>query len=180
MGEVRNEGFEHATRKYAESLEDFVGNHELPWRWFATLDHLAVKCMDAEHYEDTVQGWLSGANIASYVWLNNRRLASLNLENGLTIGRFGKVEWLEVMEPRPERAGKDVVGLEHVEFVFPDFAAVQALLDRRRIPYEQQSNLNHNWLNLVINEYGQELKLTDKPLAQMVTEGLESGEAYVL
>lgn len=181
MSEFENWGFEQAVAKYAKSLTAFRMRYRLPQEWFPQPDHLAVKCLDAEHFDAIVQRWLPDAYEASYIELDGRRLASVHLGGKLALSKsLGSVEWLEVMEPRPEKAGLDTVGIDHVEYVFPDFAAAMAALETRNIPYELQSNPNHKWLNIPINPRGQELKLNNRPLADMVSQGLEDGEAKLL
>jgi len=172
--------FESAVNGYARSLEDFVDQYDLPKKWFYKPDHLALKCLDNEHYNEAVQAWQTAASQMSYVWLNGRRLASAHLQQPLRLGAFGSVEWLEIMEPRPEKVGKDTVGIDHVEFNFPDFASAKEVLDDRGVVYELQSNPNHEWLIIVINQLGQELKLNNRSLANIVAHELETGQAEML
>lgn len=173
-------GFEHAVDQYVASLERFAHRRGLPTEWFSEPDHLAVKCLDGEHYEDMVAAWGRRSNLASYVRMNGRRLASIHLGEVVSLGIFGDVEWLEIMEPRPKKVGIDIVGIDHAEFVFPDFTAADVVLAKRSIPHELQSNPNHSWLNIPINATGQELKLNNRPLADIVTHEIETGVAEVL
>jgi predicted metalloenzyme YecM len=140
-------------------------------------DHVAVKCADARHFETTAQAWLPRARQASYVELNGRRLASFELAEPIVVGELGSVMWLEVMEPRPERVGNDFVGLEHSEFLFPDFVAAEQVLRAKAVPYEPQSNPNHSWLNIALNAEGQELKLNNRLLAETVASEEREGRA---
>lgn len=174
------QSFEHAVDRYVQSLRAFTFAHDLPQNWFLEPDHLAVKCLDAGHYEDTLAAWLPHANLASYTYLNGRRLASVHLDREISLGSFGNVAWLEIMEPRPDRVGKDIVGIDHVEFMFPDFAEAETALQSEQIAYEFQENPNHQWLSVPINPQGQELKLNDRPLAEIVATEIREGKAYVL
>lgn len=92
--------------EYAEALQAFRTEHDLPAEWFAVPDHLAVKCAGSADYESTIQTWLPLAAELSYVYLNDRRLATARLLGPLTVGEFGDIEWLEIMEPRPEKVGQ--------------------------------------------------------------------------
>src|SRR5690349_1913904 len=103
--------------EYASALERFRKESDLPEEWFAVPDHLAIKCADPADYERTVQEWLSYADSLSYARLNNRRLASANLSEPILVGVNGQVTWVEIMEPRPEKVGKDPVGIDHMEFL---------------------------------------------------------------
>lgn len=167
--------FETARTEYEQSLTEFVGRYELPETWFSQIDHVAIKCADAADYEATVQQWLPQSQELSYVSLDYRRLASARLSGGVALGRFGHAQWLEIMEPRPEKLGADTVGIDHVEFYFRDFTEVQKELIEKGIKYTPQSNINHDWLSIVINDQGQELKINNRTLANIVAEEASTG-----
>ncbi len=82
---------------------------------------------------------------------------------------FGMVEWVEIMESRPQRVDKDIVGLEHAEFYYPHFDEVRAVLGEKGIAHKlRKDKPSHHWVEVVINNSGQELKLNDKPMAEIV------------
>lgn len=164
--------------EYVQALERFRTEHGLPDNWFAAPDHAAIKCADSADYEAQLREWLPKAAQAQYVHLNGRRLASVLLSESLTAGDFGRVEWLEIMEPRPEKVGIDPVGVDHMEFVFGDFAAARGVLQAKGLGYEAQKNPNHQWLSIVA--YGHEFKLTNKSLAEVVAAELAAGAVTAL
>ncbi len=170
--------FDEQVTEYAAALEKFRKDNDLPYEWFATPDHLAVKCADAADYEQTVQVWLPRAKSLSYISLNNRRLASVELLEPIAVGSNGQVVWVEIMQPRPEKEGKDPVGIDHMEFLFPDFVAVTTVLQAKNIPVEQDENPQHKWLSIMAN--GHEFKLNDQVLAKVVAANLASGVATVV
>jgi hypothetical protein len=172
--------FQEQTDAYAESLADFIAKHELPAEWFEVPDHVAVKGADKSGFKEMLELLRPLANRMTIIDIDNRQLATAEMKFPLAVGLFGKVSWVEIMEPRPEKAGKDVVGFEHMEFYCPDFKAVRAVLDEKRIHYEMQQNPGHKWVNIVINEHGQELKLNNILLADVVTEELKSGKSRVI
>jgi predicted metalloenzyme YecM len=172
--------FEEQTKEYAETLAKFVAEYNLPKEWFAVADHLAVKGADGTEFEALVEHTKAAAYQVSCIDLDGRRLATAKLKETIKVGDFGTVEWLEIMEPRPEKIGKDVVGLEHMEFYFPDFTTAEAVLKEKGIAYEIQQNPGHTWINIVLNDRGQELKLNNKTLSDIVTEELKTGESYLL
>ncbi len=112
--------------------------------------------------------------------MGERRLAALNLISDLPIASLGNISWVEVMEPRPEKLGKDVIGLEHMEFYYPDFDEVREVLQANDISFVEESNPGHQWINIVISDQGQELKLNNRPLAVIVEEEIENGVAHLL
>lgn len=169
------ENFEQAIADYAESLRAFVDEHELPSDWFKVPDHIAIKGANAADFEAIMNSFKPLANQLSYIEMDGRRLGTAQIISPITIGTFGSVSWVEIMEPRPEKVGKDVVGMEHMEFYYPHFDEVKAALTERNIPFEQQQNPGHAWINIVINNSGQELKINDRLLADAVTEEIQKG-----
>lgn len=172
--------FEPAIETYANQLEEFVDLYALPDEWFQRPDHVAIKCADARDYDATIKVLKSDAEYIGEVKMNGRRLASIKLIGCIGFRSFGKIYWVEVMEPRPEKIGKDIVGLEHAEFFYPDFEEVKEVLGSLDVSYEMQSNPNHQWINIGINKRGQELKLNDKPLAEITLEEARAGLMHFL
>jgi predicted metalloenzyme YecM len=172
--------FEAQIDEYAQELQNFIARQELPDGWFKTADHVAVKGADAAGFEALVEHFRPLSERISCVDMSGRRLATAQLKQPVIVGTLGAVSWVEIMEPRPEKVGKDVVGFEHMEFLFPDFSAVQAILDEKHIAYEMESNPGHSWVNIKLNERGQELKLNDRLLGDAVTEEIQSGKARIL
>lgn len=165
---------------YVRQLTAFVAEHELPSTWFEVIDHAAFKFRDTSDFEDGIKSFRPMSDEIACITMNNRRLATARLHMSLMIGKFGAVKWVELMEPRPEKAGRDYVGFEHVEFYYPNFDQVQQILDSKGIAYEMQTNPGHNWVNIVINSEGQELKLNDKTLGDIVNHELETGISHAI
>lgn len=171
--------YEEAVEKFTEELEAFIERYELPKEWFKVPDHLAIKCADGLDYVYTVEELLPDAHQASEIVMDERRLATLQLTSPVLVGDLWKISWLEIMEPRPEKVGKDVVGLEHMEFYYPDFDEVTVLLAKYDIEFTLQTNPGHSWVNIVLNDSGQELKLNDRLLGDTVADELEDGTAHL-
>ncbi len=171
---------EIATTDYANKLRAFINKFHLPNVWFDEPDHIAFKARDSYGYERLLKGFVPMSESVSYVEMDGRRLAAAKLTAPLAIGTFSSVSWVEIMEPRPEKVGKGFVGLEHMEFWHADFDKVRNNLDDARIPYTLQSNPGHAWINIVLNEAGQELKINDRPLEFIVAEEIRNGEAHVI
>lgn len=171
--------YEEEIERFAEELEGFIGRYELPEKWFKVPDHLAIKCADGLDYVYRVEELLADAHQASEIIMDERRLATMELISPVIVGDLWKVSWLEIMEPRPEKVGKDVVGLEHIEFYYPDFDEVTRLLASYDIEFTLQHNPGHAWVNIVLNKQGQELKLNNRMLGETVAEELENGTAHL-
>lgn len=170
--------YEERIQAYAEILQNFIVQYELPAEWFASPDHLALKCADSIDYDYTLQELLADAQLAAEVFMDQRRLAALHLTVQQAVGTLGSVEWLEIMEPRPAKLGKGMVGLEHMEFYYPDFDEITKVLTTRKVTFTLQANPGHAWVNIVLNQSGQELKLNNRPLADVVREELADGTAH--
>jgi len=168
--------------QYAKELENFVSVHNLPEAWFAQPDHVAIKCADGMDYEDTMEEFKDEAEQRTWVKMHGRRLGSVKLISSLALGNFGDVSWVEVMEPRPEKVGKDVVGFDHAEFHYPHFKPIIMTFNLRKIKYSiPDDNPEHGAVVVVINEdTGHELKLNDKTLADIVAHELKEGKATIL
>ena len=170
--------------QFEKSLNSFALAHELPIEdWFNNPDHLAIKCADRKDFDETVRSYKPRAvgRQVSGVDMHGRTLATAQLETPLQVGSLGTVEWLEIMEPRPEKVGKGLVGLEHIEFYFPFFKRVRTVLDNAGITYEEpQDNDHHKCIVVVFNKKGQEFKLNDYPLGKIVAQELDEGMSYLL
>jgi predicted metalloenzyme YecM len=172
--------FRAQTQNYAAELRRFVTTYELPAEWFKVPDHVAVKGGDAADFEALLGVFRPLAKQMTCIDMDGRRLATAWLKEPVAVGDFGTLEWIEIMEPRPEKVGKDVVGFEHMEFYFPDFEAIRAALDAKHVEYEMEQNPGHQWVNIVINAAGQELKLNNRTLGDVIAEELKSGTARII
>jgi predicted metalloenzyme YecM len=162
---------------YLDSLDEFIHDYDLPLEWFNQPDHIAYKCANSAEFDSVMRDMQTEAQQLSFVHLNNRRLGAAHLNLPLTVGDYGAVEWVEIMEPLPEKVGSDVIGLEHMEFYFPDFKAACAVLDEQGVSYEMQDNPNHEWISIIINDKNQELKINNDTLAHIVEDEIEQGVA---
>lgn len=175
--------FYEQVQDYSSSLVRFVRDHELPMEMFAYPDHLAVKARDRKNFDEIISSWKEYAlgGVIHAVDMDGRTLASLQTARSIDVEPFGSVEWLEIMEPRAEKVGKGVVGLEHMEFFVADLDEVSRTLSRHGVrDYDRQKNDGHAWVNVVINAAGQEVKFNDKPLAAVLCDEADQGLGYQL
>jgi predicted metalloenzyme YecM len=174
--------FKEELASFELDLNSFITRNELPGDWFKSPDHLAIKCADSKDYDQQIQAWKKHSETGkmSEVKLHGRRLAVARLLKEIPLTAFGGVYWLEIMEPRPEKIGKGIVGLEHIEFYSTNFDVIQKVLSNKGIEYEMQGqdNPGHSWVNIILNDAGQELKLNDNPLSVVIPQELQDGSAY--
>lgn len=167
---------------YAVTLTSFVAAHDLPGEWFMSPDHIAIKASDGTAFDAIVRQFRPHTRQISCIDMDSRRLAAAQMTASIPIGTFGEVSLIEIMEPRPENVGSDVVGLEHMEFYYPHLERVQKMLKERGLGEKTrlQQNPGHAWVNIVLNEAGQELKINDSPLSVIIREEFETGKSYLL
>ncbi len=167
---------------YAAELQRFCEERNIPTNsdWFSEPDHIAFKAADTKDFDKLIESFKPLSSEISCIEMDERRLATARLISGLKVGEFGKVYVVELMEPRPEKVGNDVVGLEHMEFLYPFFSRVESTLELAGVRTQRQGNSGHNWVNVVINPAGQEVKFNDKLLSETVAEEVERGETEVI
>lgn len=166
---------EQELQLYQEAFESFIHGYRLPEDFFKQPDHFAIKCADELDYLETCQEVAAQVGAAG-IWelsINNRLLGSAQLAGRTSLAGFD-FGWVEIMQPRPGKE-TDTGFVEHTEFYFPDFFAAEHVLRQRGIDYSHEENPGHAWLNIVIDNKGREIKLNNKPLAEVVIWEREQG-----
>jgi hypothetical protein len=100
--------------------------------------------------------------------MDNRSIAVALLEKPLYMGST-EIYCLEIMQSKPENIDTDVVGLDHLEFINTNFEGVQSTLKAKDVEYG--INVKNGYKKTVIvkiNRQREEVKFTDKTLAQVV------------
>ncbi len=141
---------------------------------------MAIKAEDTHQFDDYLGIFSPLSESMSYIEMNDRRLATAELINPLEFQTIGECRTLEIMEPRPEKVGMDIVGFEHIEMYHEPLEKIEETLKAKNIPYEFTSNPEHRALVVVINDKGQEIKFTDKSLAQIVARQVKDKEATIV
>lgn len=166
---------------YEEAFVEFNNAYQIPTEWFRQKDHFAIKCANAEDYEETldqVKNYLQPEGMWE-VEMDGRRLASAVLAGTILIGNT-YFRWVEIMQPRP---GKELEKgfVEHTEFVFMDGFEVQRVLGIRGVEgVEEQQNPGHKWVNVPIDAQGREIKFNDKPLEEVIEFEQDEGIGRVI
>lgn len=159
---------------YINDLKKWLNSHDL-WHLLGPSDHFAIKVPDEEillllvdaikpHCHDSVDG-TPGLSIRK---MDNRLVATGLLKNSIN-NTFNKIYCLEIMQSKPNNIGKDPIGLDHLEFINSDFEGVQIELKKKLVPYGV--NITNGYKKTIIvkiNKKGEEVKFTDKTLAEVV------------
>jgi len=165
---------------YTESLLNFFTANGLDNFIGQDFDHIAIKARDTSQYELLVQMYQQMAEKIVYVEMNNRRIATVILVKPILFAPFGTTGYIELMEPRPEKAGKDFVGFEHAEIYVEDLTYIRTLIEGRGIEHEEYTNDFHSAIVCKINGAGQEIKFTDTPHTKIIEEEEVAGRLQVI
>jgi predicted metalloenzyme YecM len=153
---------------YTIDLENFLTANELIDLFAPPVDHLAVKLANTEEYESFIEYISIHASAINYIELNNRRIAYAHLIGEIQFGSLGATSYLEIMEPRPEKVGKDKVGFEHIEIINPNLDSIYQRVKAKNLQTEFYDNGFHKAVVLKIDDQGREIKFTDKPIKDVL------------
>jgi hypothetical protein len=134
-----------------------------------------VKLKGPDAYEDFLSEITLSANSIEYIKINDRRIATAILNYKIQVGTLGQTSYLEIMEPRPEKVGKDKVGVDHIEIVNEDIDTVEQELKQKKIEYSRTNNGHHEAIILIIDKLGHEIKITNKSIEQVLQEESQQG-----
>lgn len=166
--------------EYGKRLVIFLNAARFPRELLTEPDHAAIKVADASDFDTKLHALKPFAEQVAFTEMDWRFLAAAQLLVPLSLMPHRYVDWIEILEPKPEEVGKDFVGLKYGEFYFGNFGLAERKLRSRKITFDHRSDDSHRWLSIVINEHGQELRLTDTKLVETVSEELESGTARLI
>lgn len=144
------------------------------------IDHVAIKALNREVYEEYTKMYLPLSERVSSSVVNDRDLATAVLNEPLDAGTFGRVQLLEIMEPRPNTIATTHDIIDHIELLVPDLKVIQSSLEWKEVDFSEQSNDQHTCLVIEINEWGQEVKFTDRSLHDIADKQIASGDAKLI
>ncbi len=176
---ARNGWVQTDTSKYAQELYMFFNESHIGHFFHRPVDHLALKAADANQFDNWLEDILSTSTKLSFIISDSRRLATARTKDPIFFPGLGIIKTLEIMEPRPERVGLDLVGLDHIELLRP-LDAIEFHFRMYALPFKTQENESHKTLVLQINKEGQEVKFTEKRLLDIVQDEILSGQATIL
>lgn len=144
------------------------------------VDHVAIKALNRQGYEEYVKIYLPLSKRFSYEPVGPRDIATAELYDSLDAGTFGTVSTLEIMEPKPGKIATTHDLIDHIELLVPSLEPIQDALRNKDIEFKVQTNDNHAAVVIEINEWGQEVKFTDSPLVDIADKQIASGDAKVV
>jgi hypothetical protein len=176
-------GMSGAVHNYGQRLKHFKETYDIPPSLFDEPDHIVFKSIDTVDFADTVRGIKPFAEKEklAFAQINWRFLAAAQIIVPMALWESKLVDWVEVMEPR-ETEGHEYSGLEYAEFYYPDIRQAEILLNSHQVQarsfYDEKRNWS--WLNVPINDKGQEVRFSDTKLVEVVQSEIEDGTARLI
>lgn len=168
---------------YGWQFRQFTDSVDLPPVLLEEPDHLMLKAADPVDFGDKVRKirpWTERGQVA-FIELNWRFLAVAQLAVPYALGQSCYVEILEIMEPK-EAQGYDYIGIEYASFYHPDINKAEKLVSSKNIRAERYHDESRGWrwLNIVMNGSGQEVRISDKRLVEVVDQELKDETARLI
>lgn len=143
------------------------------------VDHAAIKGLNKDEYNQYLLLFLPLSKRLSYEDVGPRQIAIGELYEPLDCGTFGTVSTIEIMEPKPDAAVTTHDMIDHIELLTTDLQEVIHQLTDKGVEFSWQENPAHNAVVVAINEWGQEVKFTDRPLQDIAEKHIAAGVAKV-
>jgi len=166
--------------EYVHDLEVYLTQSKLLGLFNPPIDHFAIKATNSQSYEKLVESARQISNKISYVYLDQRRLATAELTVPIEFVKLGQTSYLEIMEPRPNAAASLIDFFEHAEIYSQDLGKIKSILALEQVVHQEYKNPNHEVVVLEINKAKQEIKFTNKHLSQIIKDQEERGEVTLL
>lgn len=144
------------------------------------LDHVAIKALDRKVYEEYIQMYLPLSKRLSQEPVGPRDIAIAELYKPLDADTFGPVSTLVIMEPKPDTIATTYDLIDHIELLVKDLEPIKEALKHKDVSFKMQSNDNHTAIVVDINEWGQEVKFTDRSLVTIAEKQIASGAAQII
>ena len=128
------------------------------------VDHVSIKALDRKVYEEYVELFQPLSESLSASQVHNREITTAVLKSPLDAGTFGEVRLLEIMEPKPGSIATTHDLIDHIELLVPDLKVIRSSLEWKEVIFTEQNTAKCNALVVEINEWGQEVKFTDRSL----------------
>lgn len=167
-------------RKYGQTMMNFVRTSDFPEGLLGYPDHLMIKSTDASDFDKRVKEIGPWAEQVAFVEIDTRFLVAAQLLVPLMLTDHRPVQWVEIMEPKSPDGTVDFFGVEYAEFYYNDFNKAGLMMKKQKIPAEKRTDGIHRWWNIRMNEAGQEVRITDKPLSEIIGRELDDGTAKSL
>lgn len=171
-----------AAHEYSLALVGYEAAVKLPHGFFLRrqMDHLAIKAQDTAEFDELANTVIDQSEEAYCIEDQGRFLVAVKLARRILVGIHGEVQWVEVKEPRSRGVSYGPVGLEHSEFYTDDLDKALHQVIARGLDHRVQFEGEHRRVDITFTEQGHQVRLSDTPIADIVTEKIEVNEAYIV
>jgi len=149
-------------------------------KFLGRTDHFAIKVENEIMLNNVVQaikpfclsrsGNTPGLSVRK---MHGRSIAVALLKDPIFIGSEA-VSCIEIMQPRPEAEGDDVVGLDHLELVNPNLKAIVDFLNEQGVNYYvDNTNAYKDIVVAFVNDKKERLKFTNKTLPEIIPQQIQ-------
>lgn len=167
-------------RRYGRTMLEFVHATDFPESLLAHPDHLMIKSSGVSDFEKKVKSITPWAEEAAFLEVDERFLVAARLIMPIALTDYKEVDWVEIMEPKSVEGTVDYLGAEYAQFYHNDFNSVGVIMKKKRVDFEKRTDGMHRWWRVPMNDEGQEIRITDKPLAEIIGRELDDGTAKQL
>lgn len=159
---------------YKTDLDTWLAIHDAR-KYLGPTDHFAIKVENETMLDTVVEairpycldkcGNTPGLSVRT---MHGRRIAVALLKNPLYLGSDA-VYCIEIMQPRPEAEGNDVVGLDHLELIQPNLREVEQFLKEKNADYYVDNTNPYKAIVVAfVNDRKERLKFTNKTLSEII------------
>ncbi len=159
---------------YKADFDNWVKRFDMR-KFIGKADHFAVKVENeiafnlvAKEFESFCvknQGETPGLSIRK---MHDRKIAVAILKSPIQFEN-DLINCIEIMQPKPEFEGKDVVGLDHLEFLNSNLDQIEkSLKETDKSYYVDESNPYKEIVVSYVNDRKERIKFTNKTLAEIV------------
>ncbi len=171
------ESLEEEAGIYGATLSIFAQRNKLPRNLFKNPDHLVLQAADIDDFGQLVREEVAPrARHMACAETDWRFTAAARLRSQIAVYDMGYVNWVAVEEPK--RADSEAAGLRRVTFYHEGIRGAGLVLGKLGLHPKIVPEADHQYLDVPFEpEQGLAFRLSNKSLAQVIDEQLDTGEA---
>lgn len=176
---INNYISENILLEYEKVLSDWLNKYNMN-NFFGTADHFAIKTKNEKDFEELVSEFeqycvdskdnTPGLSVRK---MHGRRIAVALLSEPISFMN-NKIDCIEIMQPRPEAEGADIVGLDHLEIINSNLKEIENSLKTQSANYYiDETNPYKEIVVSFVNEKKVRIKFTNRTLEEIVPEQIK-------
>lgn len=160
-------------------LGHYIDREKIPLAWFKEPDNALVMAEDITDFQRLVET-PQKERVFRNLEEEERFDVSAQIAGALSIGQVGRVEWVEIYEPRDIDQITGTIGLLAVKFVYSHFESARSIMGYRNIPYEIWDHGDHAEIHARFDNEDNRFVLSNRSLEDLTEERLRNGEVQEL